>query len=1057
MRGSLYNHPRLVWLILLVIVIAGFNAYTHMPRLEDPHMQSRVVQVTTFYPGADTERVEAEVTEKLERKIFEIPEVKEVKSVTRAGISFISIELEDRVEDAKPITQRLKDKVAEVTDLPAGVTAPDFSDTRIYAHSAILALTWHSDTPVNYAILGRHAREIERKLRNLEGTDFVDVLGLPNEEIRVSFDPKALAAHGLTVAQVAARVAGSDAKGAAGIVSSDTNRMVVQVSGAIDNIARLARVSLGQDEKGAAVRLGDIARIERTFENPASTVAINEGSYGVVVAARMFEDSRIDRWSDAVGRMMAESEETLPASIKLERIFDQRLYADDRLNGLMANLAEGAFVVLAVLLVSLGWRASLVSASILPLTLLAALAIVNIMGLRIEQVLVTGMIVALGIMVDNAIVITDEIQHLRLMGVRRSTAVGITVRKLWLPLAGSTATTIIAFMPLILMPGNAGDFLVGIPAAVIASLIASYVIGFTIISAVAGRVVEGRDPNADMSAKPERVWWRDGVEGRWLSSRFEKSLRWSVKRPILSASLAMLIPMLGFVAATQVESQFFPISDRNQFRLQLQMPGQVSIEETEAAARKLDAFVRQYEGVESLHWYIGVRPGKFYYSVIASNDGVVSIAEAMVTLDDYDRLAEIMPRLQREAPALLPEAVVQVRELETGPPIQAPIEVRVIGPDLAVLQEYGDKVREIVSRLPKVTHTSATLKGSLPLVEIDAREDDVLVAGLTLSDVESQMAALTGGVIATHIIEETQQVPVRLIVDRGARTDINSVADMGLIGTMPQNTADGFREDLPVSAVANVRLNSKVGVIAHHDGERINEIQGFLEFNTIPDIAFNALKEELTAHPLQMPPGYRLEFGGESEERGEALGQLFATVGLLVILMVLTIVLTFNSFRLALVTFLAAVQAAGLGFFSLWFFGYPLTFVVIIGLMGLVGLAINAAIVILSELRNMPAARDGDGEAVVHGVMKTGRHIISTTLTTVGGFMPLILDGGAFWPPFAVAIVGGTFLSMIVSFYFAPAAFLVLARMRPYAAISIGNDGSGHTPVPEGAEAEAKS
>lgn len=329
--------------------------------------------------------------------------------------------------------------MAEVTDLPAGSTAPDFSDTRIYAHSAIFSLTWHADSPINYAILGRHAREIESRIRNMSGTDFVDVVGLPEEEIRITVDDAELAAYGMTMSDVASRIRGSDARGAAGVVSDGENRMVVQVSGALDSLARIRRIPLGLDENGASLRVGDVAKVERGFENPPGQLAYLGGHYGVAIAARMFEDNRIDQWSEQLGRLMTEMQATLPSSLKLERIFDQRDYADERLHGLMGNLAEGALVVLVVLLVSLGWRASLVSASILPLTILASLAITDMMGLRIEQVLVTGLIVALGIMVDNAIVITDEIQHLRLKGVRRSVAVAMTVRKLWLPLMGSTS------------------------------------------------------------------------------------------------------------------------------------------------------------------------------------------------------------------------------------------------------------------------------------------------------------------------------------------------------------------------------------------------------------------------------------------------------------------------------------------------------------------------------------------------------------------------------------------------------------------------------------------
>jgi len=1033
-KGSLYNHPRIVWLILLLIVVAGFNSFFTMPRLEDPHMQSRVVMVTIFYPGADAERVEAEITEKLERKMREVPEVKRVSSTSRAGSALITVELEDRINDAKPITARLRDKVAEVTDLPAGASTPDFSDTRMYAHSAIIALTWHAEAPINYAILGRHAREIESKLRNLAGTDFVDILGLPQEEVRISIDDAELAAYGLTIADVAARIRGSDARGSAGVVTSNSDSMVVQVTGALDSIDRIRRIPLGLDEVGSSLRLGDVATVTRAFEDPPSKLTYLNGHYGIVIAARMFEDSRIDQWSEQVGRLMATAQPALPTSIHMERIFDQRDYADARLNGLMGNLAVGALIVLTVLLLSLGWRASLVSASILPLTLLAALAITDIMGLRIQQVLVTGLIVALGIMVDNAIVVTDEIQHLRLKGVRRAVAVGLTVRKLWVPLLGSTMTTIIAFMPLILMPGNAGDFLLGVPVAVISSLVASYVIAFTIISAVAGRVVEGRDPNQLEQAPAKRIWWRDGMEGKFLSAPFKRSLNWSIRRPIRSMIIAMAIPLSGFALAGQLTEQFFPVSDRNQFRVQIYLPGQAAIEETRRAAELIDIELRKNEEILSTHWFIGTRPAKFYYSMMALNDGVVSIAEAVITVKYYDQITALIPRLQDELTEKLPEAMILVRELGSGPPVQAPIEVRVLGPDLGVLESVGDDLRAIISRVPGITYTRTTLKAGRPMISVEAREDDVSVTGLTLSQVEQQLQALTTGTVVSYLIEQTQQVPVRLIANRANRSGIDSIANMSLIGGLGPREQDRSYADVPVSAVADVKLTTKVGGINHRNGERVNKVQAYLEFGVLPEVPFKAVKAAIAKEGLEVPPGYRIEYGGESAERNEALGQLFGTVGMLVVMMLLALVLTFNSFRLAFVTFAAAVQAAGLGLFSLWFFDYPLSFVVIFGLMGLVGLAINAAIVILSELRGNTAARSGDIDAVVDGVMNTGRHILSTTITTVGGFMPLILAGGPFWPPFAVAIAGGAFLSMIVSFYFAPAAFIYITGWSPVSA-----------------------
>ncbi len=261
MKGSLYNHPRLVWLIFILIILAGYNAFQSMPRLEDPHLVSRIVNITTFYPGADASRVETEITEKIEQKVMEVAEVKQVMTTSRPNVSVITVELKDEVDDATPITAKLRDKVSEVTDMPEGALAPRFNDRRMYAHSAIIALKWSSDTPINYAILGRHAKEIALRLQMLEGTDFTEITGLSKEEITIALDDGVLAAHGLTAQDVANRIRQSDARSSAGQVKSNKNSYVIEMDGALDSLERIRRIPLKLDPVGASLRLGDAATV----------------------------------------------------------------------------------------------------------------------------------------------------------------------------------------------------------------------------------------------------------------------------------------------------------------------------------------------------------------------------------------------------------------------------------------------------------------------------------------------------------------------------------------------------------------------------------------------------------------------------------------------------------------------------------------------------------------------------------------------------------------------------------------------------------------------------
>ncbi|GAB4573642.1 MAG: efflux RND transporter permease subunit [Rhodothalassiaceae bacterium] len=1046
---SLYNYPRVIILLLLLILVAGSAALTTMPRLEDPHMKSRAVFILTEFPGASAERVEALVTEKIERKLREVAEVDTISSTSRLGLSFVTVELKDEVEDVERINALLRDKLSEVTDLPEGARRPVFDEDRLYAFTAILGLVWRGEGEPNYAILGRHAKELETRLANITGTDFVRSFGHPGEEIAIEFDAAVLASLGMSANEVAQRIFAADSKNSSGLVSGQSDRFVVEVAGEFDSLERIRSVPLATSGDTGIATVGDLARIHRTHRDPPTSLAYLNGDYGVVVAARMLETGRVDKWMDEVNRVLTDYRATLPENIEARILFDQARYTSERLSNLVANLVYGFLIVFAVLLVTLGWKASLISGSILPLAALAALAALNMLGFQIEQMVVTGMIVALGIMVDNAIVVTDEVQARLLRGERRSHAVARTIAKLWLPLLGSTVTTVIAFMPIILMPGNAGEFVGGISASVIAALILSYAISFTIIAALAGRVL-GRSEQpvraADTLGRETRRWWREGIDARPIREAFRHSLHWSMAHPRISMAIAGALPILGLLSFMGLTEQFFPNADRDQFHIELELPAQASIEETRRVVETVHAIVRAEPDVLSADWYIGQSAAKFYYNLLTNRDGSANYAQGMITARDVGAVDGLIERLQTRLDREWPHVQTLVRKLEQGPPFNAPIEIRIHGPDLETLRALGEQVEAVLASVPSVIHTRTSLAAGRAELVVNADERVAATLGLDLRAIADQLRGTVDGALAGSIIEETEEVPVRVRMIGSQRKTLDGLRSLDLVAPMRVREADGGFAPLPIGALASIDLAPSVGAIPRRDLERVNTVQGFIRADILPEQAFAELNERLAEVQFAVPPGYAIDFGGESEERNEAVGKLMAQAGVLGVLMILAIVLTFNSFRLGAITFLSAVQAAGLGLLSIWLFGYPLGFVVIVGLMGLVGLAINASIVILSELKNDPAAMAGDEEAIVHAVMSTGRHIVSTTLTTVGGFLPLILSPSPFWPPFAIAIAGGTLLTMFVSFYFAPAAFrlhVAAGKPRDHADAAAKTPGAG--------------
>lgn len=1016
MLARVIENPRLIVLACALLIVAGLASLSALPTTEDPRVLNRVATVLAPFPGATPERVEALVTEPIEDALRTLPEVNVVSSSSQAGISVVRVELKDSVTESTRIWSEARDKLADVTPLlPDGALAPRLDDDRGYAYTRLLALNWRGGGPIGddeIAILGRYADALAKTLRGVAGMDLVSRYGEPREEILVVIDPIEAARAGLGAASIAKAIEGRDAKVAAGQLRGGSREWLLEVSGELDTVTSLGATILREGPNGRVLRLYDVAEVRRSVQHPPSEIALIDGQRGVVVAARMLPDVRIDDWSADVDHALTRFKTTLPANIEFTTLFDQQRYTSERLGGLVANVAMGFLVILVVLFMTLGWRAALTVALALPLTVAFTLTCMRFYGLPIHQMSVAGLVVALGIMVDNAIVMSDTIQRLVREGVGRLEAARQAIHHLWLPLLGSTLTTILAFLPIAIMPGPGGEFVGGIAISVIFSLIGSYLISHTIVAGIAGRFLRGDDHHT-------------GIQLPWLASRFEALLRTSLAWPRTSILLAVLLPLAGYIAAGQLTEQFFPPSDRDMFNVEVHLDSAAGIAATQELVSRIEQEIRTIDDVESVDWFLGGSGPSFYYNMMQRYDARPNFAQAMITMSDFRSANAAIPVLQRRLDDLYPEAQVLVRKLEQGPPFNAPIELRIFGPSLDTLAEIGDQVRRIVLMTEQVTHVRATLEKGRPKARLVVDENQVRRAGLPPVELASQLRAMLDGVQGGSILEATEELPVRLRVGDEQRRTPDELYRLHLAG-------DGSGPALNLASLGQIEFEPAAGIITRRENDRVNTIEAYLRADVLPAEVQTRIQAALDAQALQLPPGYRIEFGGEGAERDSAVGNLMANVGLILVLLVLTVVLSFNSFRLSAIVFAVAGLAPGLGLLTVWTFGYPFGFVVIVGLMGLVGLAINAAIVILAELKSDPAAARGDADAMQSAVMNCTRHIGSTTITTLGGFMPLILSGGGFWPPFALAIAGGTVLTTILSFFLVPAGFRLFALRRAF-------------------------
>ncbi|MBI1265713.1 MAG: AcrB/AcrD/AcrF family protein [Alphaproteobacteria bacterium] len=1009
--------PRLIVLSIFLVCAAGLAALGVLGRQEDPSLTERFGSITIILPGADATRMEALVTRPMEAALLELVELDEVRSTTRANVSQLGISIREdldptRVEQAWSL---IRDRVSSVRpSLPEGVQSIEVRRQYMGAATLVVALRWPDGSEASLGSLGRLARDLEDNLRNTAGTKQTEVFGAPEEEVRVILDPESAASLGLNAADIAGILARSDSKAPAGRLAGQSLDVTVEVAGAFDDLDRLRAVPVAAGP-GGFLQLADIARIERGVREPAATLALRNNERAIFVAAYLEPGLQVDAWdarAQAVVRTFAQAN----PGVETEIIFAQADYVVDRLAGLATNLGFSALIVFGVLFLLMGWRSALIVGSALPLTVLLVMVLINVYGSPLHQMSVTGLVVALGLLIDNAIVVVDDYRLLRSRGMDRSAAVDKAARTLFGPLLASTLTTIFAFAPIALMPGAAGEFISMIGVSVIFAVGASFVLAFTVILGLAALFDD---------AAPEGVhrgFLRDGLRSRPLAFAYRKVLDAVTAQPALGIALSLILPVAGFAAATTLPSQFFPPTERDMFQVRLVLPASFSIEQTRARIEQATDMLYTYDGVEDVVWVAGAGSPRVYYNMMNMVQGRPNFASGYVRARSKAASERIVTAFQRDAILAFPDAQVLALPFEQGPPTQAPVELSVVGPDFAVLDRIGADIRRILAGVPGVTYTQANLELGQPVARLDADEAEAGLAGLRLTDLAGRLRADIDGVPGGSVLEGVEELPVRVIAPDVRRDAIEGLGATPLPGRGPGGELAGL------SALGQFTLAPVTASIQRLDGERTNPIFAYLEPYVLPAPVLAEFQRRFAEEGIALPPGYRIIIGGEAESQGEAMADLMSTAIPLLILIVASVVLAFNSFRYAGIIFTVGFLSVGLAMFGVWMFGTPLGFNAIVGSLGLVGLSINGSIVVLSALKSSPQALSGDPAAIRETVVDATRHIIATTLTTIGGFAPLLIEGDSFWLPFAAAVAGGVAGSAVLALIFAPAAFVLLVR-----------------------------
>jgi multidrug efflux pump subunit AcrB len=1005
------GNRRLLVMLIAVLLVGGLSSWSVIPRMEDPVLVQRAAIITTRYPVADAEQVEALVTDRIEKAIREVEEIKELRSQSRSGSSLITIELRDDVYEASTVWSRIRSKVEDsIALLPPEASRPQFDELDVRAFAWIGALVWQSPSPPNYAILGRFAEDLEDRIRGVSGTDDVQKFGKPAEEIVVEVDPSQLASMGLSAGAVANSILADDARNAAGFLRSNAQSLPVELANQLQTVDAIRQLPVKVNDSGDFVMVNDIATVKRSIADPPDQLGRIDSRPALMLGAMVRSGNRIDIWREKLRLAVEQFESTLPPAIGLTEVLDQNEYVNGRLRDLISNLAIGSLAVMLVVWVLMGWRNALLVSTALPLVTMAVLMAMRFRGIPIHQMSVAGLIIALGLLIDNAIVIVDSVSNQLRAGKTKSEAVGATGRILFIPLLASTLTTTFAFAPICLMEGPAGEFVGAMAVNVIFAVSSSLFISLLLIAPLTAIMGSTGQPQNGLRPGP-------------LKPLFKRFLRWSIELPWATAVCFGVLAAGGFYALGQLPDQFFPPADRDQFHIELELPQNASFAELQALTDRISQRLTQQPRVKQTTWLLGRSAPTFYYNIITRRANAREYAHAIVQLDSADGARSVIHDLQARLQREFPEARLLARQLEQGPPFTAPIEVRFYGPDLDTLRQLGETTRRILSELPHVVHTRVELNDVTPTVEVNVSTEDARIAGMRPGEIASQLSAQLEGATGGFVLQETEQLPVRVRLRQQQRSSVEDLMGMDLVST-------GASERVPLSALASLDLQPRTAMVARENSVRMQEVQAYLKAGVLPSQVLTLLDQRLQKTVENLPPGYRMAYGGEASKRDDAVGNLMASVGLLVVAMITTLVLSIGSFRGSMVIGAVALMAIGFGGLSLFLFGYPFGFMAIVGVMGLIGIAINDSIVVLTALREDSAAATGDVDGIVDVTLHETRHVLATTFTTIAGFTPLILSGGGFWPPLAIAIAGGVVGCTLSALLFVPATFGWLMRQK---------------------------
>ncbi len=991
---KLVDQRRLIISTAVLLSLIGILSATTMPRQEDPRIPDHWGLVVTMFPGADAEKVERLVVDPIEEYLAEVHEIKVVESTIRSGAAITLIELRFPLDDVNHAWDEVRRSLAKAKrEFPESAGEP-ILDEKLQDHESVVLAVSGSMDPVALADI---AEAMKKEFLSLPEVSRVKLIADPGEQITVEFDDSLLRRLSVDPLLLKGQLAARNLTVPGGSIRLAGKKVVIRLNDEFESTKDISSTPIVLPS-GAGIPLGELANVRRGPDEPASAKMRFNGKSAIGLGIIPRKGINVVGFGEAVREKVSELRSRYP-NLEIAEMAFQPARVRARLLNLGSSLLLSVLTVAGVLLLFMGLRLGLIVASIVPMVSLTALAIYHWGGGVLQQISIAAFVIALGMLVDNAIVVSESVQRLMDQGQDPKQAAIQVVRELALPLAAATGTTLAAFLPMLLAESITGEFTRALPVIIMVTLTISYVFAVSVTPILSASFLK-------RSAETKESRFSD--LGKFLG-------RLSLKHYVLVLAAAVLLVALSIGAAGYVDRQFFPGSDRNQLIVELKLPEGAHLKEIDLAAARVETELAKRPDVVSVAGFVGRSTPQFYYNLPRLPESP-HLAQIVVTTVDNESVEPLLRWSREYVSRELPDVEVIGRRLQQGPPLDAPFEVRVSGWNLADLSKSADMIMASLKSVPQAADVRHNVGLGVPTIHF--RIDDASAArhGLSRSDVALAVQGRTRGLEVGKFRAGEDPVPILIRSKAGENylaRDLHSI-DVARTGGKP----------VPLAQLAKSNIEWLPAVIHHRDRKRVVTVSAQLAEGATYSQILEGLKPKIAA--LNLPKGVHIEYGGEAESSDEANTAMFKALPTGLVVLILILLVEFNSFRRVAIILVTVPLAATGVIPGLLIAGQPFGFMSLLGVFSLAGVVVNNAIVLIDRIEIQRSRGFDLSEAIAEAVKMRTRPILLTTATTVCGLLPLALSTSNLWPPLAWAMISGLTASTGLTLLVVPSLYRVL-------------------------------